>query len=93
MRTYIILRGKTNRLIRKRTKPQIVNSTFLYWLRFRQNLSLATRNILTRPITCSTPMRDEDNFIFLFLCFCYFTILLFLLRSDDSCFVLSPKTL
>jgi len=73
MRTYIILRGsKTNRLIRKRTKPQIVNSTFLYWLRFRQNLSLATRNILTRPITCSTPMRDEDNFYFLVFVFLLF---------------------
>lgn len=58
--------GRTNLLILKRTNPQIVKIICLYRGRARRNLSLATRNILTRPITCSTPMRDEDNSLFSF---------------------------
>ena len=68
--------SKATLLIRNLTRPQTVNTTFLYRCRSSRNLSLATRNILTKRIKCSTAMRDEDNS--LFSCFWHSVILLFL---------------
>ena len=50
------------------TSPQIVKIICSYLWVFKRNLSWATRNILTKRITCSTNIRSLDNS--LFFCFC-----------------------
>jgi len=54
------------RSIRTLTSPQMLKITCSYLWRARRNLSLATLNILIRPIRCSTPIREDNS---LFSCF------------------------
>jgi len=68
------------RSIRTLTSPQMLKITCSYLWRARRNLSLATLNILIRPIRCSTPILRRQFFVFLFLEFGNFGFLSFLVR-------------